>query len=51
VVNDTPGGIPPVVFFLNVLKRNYPREDLYFMYRECRQYFDLFASLIEEYHK
>ena len=38
-------------FFLNLMRKNYPREDLYYVWRECRQFFDLFISLLEEYFK
>jgi hypothetical protein len=33
------------------MRNNYPREDLYYVWRECKQFFDLFISLIEEYFR
>jgi hypothetical protein len=33
-----------------MLINNFPREDLYYASRECRQFFDLFSKLIEEYY-
>lgn len=34
-----------------MMRNNYPREDLYYVWRECKQFFDLFISLIEEYFR
>jgi hypothetical protein len=31
------------------MRKNYPREDLYYVWRECKHYFDLFTGLIDEY--
>mmetsp|Transcript_23126 Transcript_23126/g.22590 ORF Transcript_23126/g.22590 Transcript_23126/m.22590 type:complete len:181 (+) Transcript_23126:170-712(+) len=31
------------------MKNNFPREDQYYATRECKQFFDLFSKLIDEY--
>lgn len=36
------------MFFIRVLRQNYPSGDSYFLSRECRQFFDLFVNLISE---
>jgi hypothetical protein len=36
------------MFFLNMFKRNYPKQEYAFMWRECKSYFDTFIALIEE---
>ena len=36
-------------FFIAHMRKNYPREDLYYVWRECKHYFDLFLFLLEEY--
>ncbi len=46
VVN--PSGMKPVTFFLDVFKNNYPKSEHYFMWRECKFFFETFTSLIEE---
>jgi len=39
----------PVLYFISILRKNYPANDGYFLTRECRQFFDLMANLIGEY--
>ena len=41
----------PVLYFINIMRNNYPREDLYYVWRECKQFFDLFVVLIDEYFR
>ena len=38
-----------MLYFLDILRRNFPREDQYYATRECKQYFDLFINLVDEY--
>lgn len=39
----------PVLYFISILRKNYPANDGYFLTRECRQFFDLLANLVGEY--
>jgi hypothetical protein len=36
-------------YILNLLKNNFPKEDQYYATRECKQFFDLFSKLVDDY--
>lgn len=37
------------MYFIDLLRKNYPKEETYSLSRECKQFFDLFVALINEY--
>ncbi len=37
------------MYFIDLLRKNYPKEETYSLSRECKQFFDLFIALIGEY--
>ncbi|CDW89068.1 ubiquitin carboxyl-terminal hydrolase family protein [Stylonychia lemnae] len=38
-----------LIYLLELLHKNFPREDQYYATRECKQFFDLFIALVDEY--